>query len=420
MRDMVKVLRRDFSLIPDHRANNITHRLEDILISAFAMYALKYPSLLSFEEQTPFERQNLKELFELDRLCSDSQMRNVLDDILPESLVQCFPKCFEILQQLGVLRPFLFRNKHFLVSIDGVHFFHSTKISCQHCQVTNHQNGELSYNHSMLGAVLVHPFQKEVFPLACEAIQKQDGATKNDCELNAAKRLLNTLDSSYADLPIALLGDALFANEPHLMQILANGWEFITSIKPTHHKHLFKLVQTRYRLGKAKSMILPDGRFSHHFLWDNNLPLNQNGHFRVNFLYYEQRHPDKKTLKFSWVTSFKLRKDNVYHIMRGGRSRWKIENETFNTLKNQGYHFEHNFGHGYNHLCNVLALIMFLAFLVDQMIQTCSKDFRDLWAAAKAKSRLWERMRALFSTTPIHSFDELYHKLAYLHEIQLE
>ena len=49
-------------------------------------------------------------------------------------------------------------------------------------------------------------------------------------------------------------------------------------------------------------------------------------------------------------------------LMWGGRARWKIENETFNTLKNQGYHFEHNYGHGYQHLSVVLAMLMLLAF----------------------------------------------------------
>jgi len=242
MRDMVKMLRQDFALIADHRASNISHSLEDILISVFAMFSLKYPSLLSFEQQTPFERQNLKELFELEELCSDSQMRKVLDQVPPQLLMQCFAKYFEKLQQLKVVRPFLFRNKHFLVSIDGVHFFHSNKIKCKRCQVVNHRNGEVSYNHSMLGAVLVHPYQKEVFPLACEAIQKQDGVSKNDCELNAAKRLLRHLAQYYENLPITLLGDSLFANEPHLKQAIDNGWDFITSVKPGKHEHLFRLL----------------------------------------------------------------------------------------------------------------------------------------------------------------------------------
>jgi hypothetical protein len=71
-----------------------------------------------------------------------------------------------------------------------------------------------------------------------------------------------------------------------------------------------------------------------------------------------------------------LKLENVYEIMRAARSRWKIENETFNTLKNQGYHFEHNSGHGYENLCSVMTMLMMLAFLIDQVQQLCCKVYQ--------------------------------------------
>ena len=80
---------------------------------------------------------------------------------------------------------------------------------------------------------------------------------------------------------------------------------------------------------------------------------------------------DEKVQHFSWVTDLRVSTRNVYALMRGGRARWKIENETFNTLKNQGYHFEHNYGHGEQNLSGVFATIMMLAFLVDQTQQLC-------------------------------------------------
>ena len=52
----------------------------------------------------------------------------------------------------------------------------------------------------------------------------------------------------------------------------------------------------------------------------------------INFLEYWEITPEK-TLHFSWVTDFTITKDNAYELMRGGRTRWKVENETFNTLK---------------------------------------------------------------------------------------
>ena len=88
--------------------------------------------------------------------------------------------------------------------------------------------------------------------------------------------------------------------------------------------------------------------------------------------------------------------NNVERVRRAGRCRWRIENETFNTLKNQGYRFEHNYGHGDQYLSVVLALLMMLAFLVDQTQQLCDPLFRAAWQKLGSKSLLWERLRGLF------------------------
>ena len=89
------------------------------------------------------------------------------------------------------------------------------------------------------------------------------------------------------------------------------------------------------------------------------------------------------------------------------RARWKIENETFNTLKNQGYHFEHNYGHGEQNLSVVLALLMLLAFLVDQTQQLCCPLFQAAWRKAGTKRHLWEEVRALFHSFRFDSWAEL-------------
>ena len=99
--------------------------------------------------------------------------------------------------------------------------------------------------------------------------------------------------------------------------------------------------------------------------------------------------------------------------MRGGRARWRIANETFNTLKNQGDQFEHNFGHGYQHLSVVFALLMMLAFLVDQVQQMCCPLFRAVWAKMGSKRRLWEKMRALFYEYVLASMRQLFEALLY-------
>lgn len=416
-------LRTDFENIEDYRRPNIVHKLVDILMSGFAIFNLKYASLLCFEQQTDVERSNLKNLFGIKKLCSDAQMRRVLDKVSPEKIQNLFPKRFALLKKLGIFREYRFLKKYLLISVDGVHYFESKKIKCKRCIEKTHKNGEKSYSHSMLGMAVVHPNRKEVFTLGGEAIEKQDGVKKNDCELNAAKRLQNYLFQHYEKERFVFLEDALYANEPHIQQILSNGWDFIINVKPTSHKILFTLFEARKARKQVKYHSIQDvdnNKITHHFYWMNNVPLNGQGNIRVNFLFYEQHHKNGKMKRFSWVTSIKLRKSNVCEVMKGGRSRWKIENETFNTLKNQGYHFEHNYGHGHNHLCNIMAQLMLMAFLIDQIVQTFNRTFNKVLNKASSKIRLWEHFRAVYITHYINSFKELFDILARIYMIQLE
>ncbi len=116
---------------------------------------------------------------------------------------------------------------------------------------------------------------------------------------------------------------------------------------------------------------------------------------------------------FSRVTDLRVTKGTVFQLMRGRRARWRIENETFNTLKNQGYHFEHHYGHGYQHLSVVFAVLMMLAFVVDQVQQLCCPLFQAVWAKLGSKRRLWERMRALFYDYALTSMRQLFEALFY-------
>ena len=111
----------------------------------------------------------------------------------------------------------------------------------------------------------------------------------------------------------------------------------------------------------------------------------------------------------TWITDILITQENAYKIARGGRTRWHIENETFNTLKNQDYHFEHNFGHGDENLSTVFATLMMLAFLIDQCEQLCCGLFQGaLKRQHFTKKYLWERIRAFFLTYVITSWEMLY------------
>lgn len=85
--------------------------------------------------------------------------------------------------------------------------------------------------------------------------------------------------------------------------------------------------------------------------------------------------------------------------------------ETLNTLKNQGYHFEHNFGLGKKHLSEVFVLLMMLAFLIDQIQQSCCPLFQVAWKYLKTKRSPWERVRSKFHEFHIENMEDLYRSL---------
>ncbi len=145
-----------------------------------------------------------------------------------------------------------------------------------------------------------------------------------------------------------------------------------------------------------------------------NVSLNaSNQDVRVNFLqHFEYDHQTGETSKrFSWVTDIDLERGQFIDYTRAGRSRWRIENETFNTLKNQGYHLEHNYGLGEKNLTTVLMLAMFLAFLVDQVQQTCCPLFAAVLEMLKSRRQLWEDLRRCVRTFVFESFSQLWSAL---------
>ena len=209
----------------------------------------------------------------------------------------------------------------------------------------HHRNGRVDYYHHMLGAVLVHPDHREVIPLAPEPIVKGDGESKNDCERNAAKRLLSDLRREHPHLKVLIVEDGLASNFPHLSLLDSLKMQYIIGVKAGDHAYLFDWIKD---LKPTVHKHMDDVGTQHEFHSYSNVPLNDAHHdYRVNVLEYWETKKDGRKQYFSWVTKLPLTSDNVYEVMRADRARWKIENETFNTLKNQGYTFQHNYGHGY-------------------------------------------------------------------------
>ena len=398
------------------QGKNKTITITDCLMSALAIFKLKVASLLQFEKNKAEKpiKENLEKLFQVNKIPSDTYMRERLDEIDPKEIRPAFKAVFAALQRDKVLENYVFLNGKYLLLSDGTGFFSSKQVSCENCCQKHHKkDGSTTYYHQMLGAAIVHPDYKEVIPLCPEPIMQKDGFTKNDCERNASERFINDFRREHPHLSVILVEDALSANGPHLKLLKESNISFITVAKPGSNKALFEELKCldESENGLDHHCFIDADGIKHEFKYVNQIPINDTHiDFEVNFLEYKTTDSEGKQLYYNtWITDIEITRDNIFTIAKGGRSRWFIENEVFNTLKNQGTHFEHNFGHGYRHLSTVFSMLMVLAFLIDQAEQIACPLFRAALKRFKGKkSYLWRRIRAFFSTHIIPSWEILY------------
>jgi hypothetical protein len=417
-----EVLNPLFTSISDARGANLSYSQADALRSGFAMYSLKSPSLYSFRKRSQAEDSNLKSIFGIHQIPSDNGLRKILDQVDSNALRAGFGQLHNLLKKKNYMSHYRYWSGHLVVSIDGVEHFCSKEISCPHCMVRNHRGGSTSYYHSMLSAAVVNPDHQEVFILDNEPIVKQDGAQKNDCERNAAKRLLSSLQQSHSETNIVFVMDALYSCGPIIRQLSEHKkWRYIIGVTPDGHTSLFQQFDELDAANKVHwhSVKADDGLYTYAYV--NDLKLNEsNEDIKSNMLYCIWRNKKGEEKVFTWVTNIALSKRNVMKVMRMGRSRWKIENEVFNTLKNQGYQFEHNFGHGQKNLCTNFAYLMMLAFCVDQIQQFASTLFQEILADLKTRLKFWEAIRAVFKIVPCKSMKQLHLQIVEMYQIQLE
>ena len=383
---------------------------QDCVMSGLAIFGLKFPSLLQFEERKNEKiiKGNLKNLYRVNKAPSDTCLRERLDMLSTDNLRRPFRTIFAFLQRGKMLDRYLYFGKYYLLSIDGTGQYSSDKVHCKNCCEKHHKDGSVTYYHQMLGASIVHPDERVVIPIAPEPIVKSDGYTKNDCERNASKRLLKDFRREHPHLKTIVVEDALASNYPHLALLDELKLQYIIGVKPGDHEFLFDWIKH----AKANEIVINKDKIKHIFRYVAGVPLNdENFDYRVNVLEYWEEKPNGKRQHFSWVTSFEITPDNVYDLMRAGRARWKIENETFNTLKNNGYNFSHNYGHGNNNLCSVMTMLMLLAFLIDQVQFLCCglrkklKEKRGPWYA------VFESIRSMFQIIIWDSWHQLYELL---------
>jgi hypothetical protein len=308
-----------FCHIPDHRKGDSEIPLGDALMSAFALFSLKAPSLLAFDKERT--EANLQRVYGIGRVPCDTSMREILDPVEPEHLRPAFKAGFRHLQRGKALEEMVFVQGHYLLALDGTGYFSSHEIHCDSCLEKHHRNGTIIYSHQMLGAALIHPDKREVIPLMPEPIVKQDGTEKNDCERNAAKRFVTKFRRDHPHLKVIVTEDSLSSNAPHIETLQAYNIRYILGVKEGDHAFLFEQVAQAERVGRVTYYDREDHESGvhHRFRFISDMPLNaSNSDLRVNFIECWETTAKGKVQHFSWVTDLRVNKGTVYRLMQGG------------------------------------------------------------------------------------------------------
>ena len=410
--ELIKLVREGFMSIKDHRKYNSTYSLGDLLSAGFAIFSLKDPSLLAFRQQFAGRSENLKRIYGIEQIPEDAALREGLDGVAPTALQAQFKPLVDRLRQEGMVQKRQVLDGYTVLAADGTGHFCSGSRSCAHCLTNQHRNGSTTYHHQVLAAVWVQPGEKTVFPIAVEPIVRQDGNVKNDCELNAAKRLVPQIREVMPEEKLLLTLDAHYTNAPLIRLLKEHHISFLIGVKDGYVPIQVQRLTTEGAM-KEISWKTKDRLCAIQFA--NGLILHgQNQDLHVNYLEYMEVDPNTaEVICFnSWITDLPIAEENALEMVGVARTRWKIENETFNTLKNQGYHLEHNYGHGTKYLATNFAILTFLAFLTDQIAQCLDNAFQKALEICKTKKALWEKVRQIFDLLPALSMNAIYKFIA--------
>ena len=414
---LLGMLKESLEGIPEHRrGRNGRYEIADAGLAAFAVFFMQSPSFLSYQQdmERRCDRNNARSLFGVQRIPSDGQIRNLLDPLEPGLLGAAFWGVYAALEGGGYLEGYRGVGGSRLISLDGTQYFSSRKVHCANCRVMV-RGKQVYYSHQVLLAVVCAPGQKNVICLEPEFITAQDGAEKQDCEQQAIKRWVERHAGRFAPWSVTILTDDLHCHQPTCELLLAHQLHFILTCKPDSHAALYEELALLQRVEGAvssKRVRKWNGRQHEEWLyrWAERLPLRTGtAVLTVNWceLTIIEEETGKQLYHNAWATDHPLDEDSVVEVARDGRSRWKVENEGINVLKRRGYNFEHNYGHGNQHLSALLLTLLLLAFLIHTALDIACLAYRAVRGELRARRKFFDDLRALTRYLYFSSFEQL-------------
>jgi len=414
--NIIGTLQAAFDELPDYRrGKNVQYEISDAAAGAFSVFFTQSPSFLAHQRdmQRQKGRNNGSSLFGLRQVPTDNQIRNLLDPVEPSYLQRPFWELFAALESGGVLDGYRSLNGTYLCALDGTYYFSSQKIRCDNCTVRTHDEKEY-YSHSAITPALVAPGNRHVIALEPEFILPQDGVEKQDCEQQAAKRWVRRNASRFKPRQVTILADDLHSKQPFCEVLLEHQMHFVMTCKPDSHPTLYEEVDLLNRIDGLSEFTLRrwTARYTEvwHCRYANQLPLrNSLDALHVNWCEVTIHREDtgERIYKNAFATSHTLSEETLLPIITAGRTRWKIENENNNVLKNYGYHLEHNYGHGKQYLAAILVLLNLLAFLLHTILDLTDRHYQLIRQELGTRKTFFQDIQALTRYLYFDSWESL-------------
>lgn len=234
------------------------------------------------------------------------------------------------------------------------------------------------------------------------------------CENVAMKRWLLRNPNEKEKNKITLLGDDLYSRQPICELALKQGYNFIFVAKASSHQTLYEWLNFLDKNGeivRGEEKIYEKGKARiYRYKYINNLPLREKQpNLMVNWFEVEVIDVEKNEViyKNSFITNHELKKEKMLIFIAAARTRWKIENENNNTLKNQGYNLEHNFGHGQENLSEILLSLNLLSFLYHNILELVNVDYQFIREKLRTLKKFFNNLRALLTYIWFTSWEDL-------------
>jgi len=356
--------------ISDPRHNSyIKYDLRVLFWVAFLMFLTKLGSRrqINFKFTEKYFIKNLSLLSgrPLESMPNDGTLANLVKRLDEKSLFDFLYYLIKKLLRSKVLEKYRL-NGYYLFMLDGTGYLSFNSRHCSHC-LEHRINGIKYYSHHVLDCKLI-TYNGLALSIGSEFIENlSENETKQDCELNAFYRYCKILKDNFPQLKICLVLDGLYANRNVIDLCQKNNWKYIITFKKGSVPTLFEEFERLKKLTPDSIDEYDNNKNIQKFHWINNIDYEGR---QVNVL--ECSELDKKTKqrkKYVWITNFQIDKNNCRNLAnKGGRLRWKIENEGFNMQKNGGYALEHAYCEDITAIKNFYLLLQ-ISHIFNQLIE---------------------------------------------------